>query len=85
MWNQDVVDASQLDVDLEAEVGERLRGRLHYVLHLHTLGRHAKEGVAHPLHLSCKQIRTFNIKNNMLSSFNYKARNLHLYVSALHN
>lgn len=53
MRHQDVVDASQLGVDLEAQVGERLRGRLHYVLHLHTLSGHAKKGVPHPLHLSC--------------------------------
>lgn len=52
MRNQDVIDASQLDVDLEAEVGEGLWGRLHYVLHLHALGGHAQEGVSHPLHLS---------------------------------
>ena len=53
VWNQDVVDSSQLDVDLEAEVREGLRGRLHHVLHLHTLRGHAQQGVPHPLHLSC--------------------------------
>lgn len=53
VWNQDVVDASQFNVDLQTEVGEGLRRRLHYVLHLDTLGGHAKEGVSHPLHLSC--------------------------------
>jgi len=54
VWNQDVVDSSQFDVDLEAEVGQRLRGRLHHVLHLDALGGHAEEGVSHPLHLSCR-------------------------------
>lgn len=53
MRHQDVVDAAQLGVDLEAEVGKGLRGRLHYILHLHALGGHAEEGVSHPLHLSC--------------------------------
>lgn len=53
MWNQNVVDASQFDIDLEAEVREGLRGRFYYVLHLHALGGHAEEGVTHPLHLSC--------------------------------
>lgn len=55
MRHQDVVDASQLGVDLEAQVGEGLRGRLHYVLHLHTLGCHAKESVPHPLYLSWRR------------------------------
>ncbi len=54
MRHQDVVDASQLGVDLEAQVGEGLRRRLHYVLHLHTLGCHAEESIPHPLHLSCR-------------------------------
>ena len=51
MRYQDVVDASQLDVDLEAEVGEGLRGRLHHILHLDALGGHAQEGVSYTLHL----------------------------------
>lgn len=62
MRHQDVVDASQLGVDLEAQVGEGLRGRLHYVLHLHTLGCHAKESVANPLYLSWRQKQTPKIK-----------------------
>lgn len=52
MRNQDVVDAAQLGVDLEAKVGESLWGRLDYILHLHTLGGHAEERVADALHLS---------------------------------
>lgn len=51
--NQDVVDSSQFDVDLEAEVWEGLGGRLHHILHLHTLSGHAEEGVTHTLHLRC--------------------------------
>ena len=49
--HQDVVDAPQLDVDLQAEVGEGLGGGLHHVLHLDTLGGHAQESVSHTLHL----------------------------------
>ena len=49
--DQDVVDSSQLDVDLEAEVGQRLGRRLHHVFHLDTLRGHAQEGVSHTLHL----------------------------------
>lgn len=51
--NQDVVDASEFDVDLEAEVGQCLRRGLDYVLHLDTLSGHAEQGVSNPLHLSC--------------------------------
>lgn len=41
MGHQDIVDAPQLGVDLEAEVGEGLGGRLHHVLHLDTLSGHS--------------------------------------------
>lgn len=51
MWYQYVVNAAQLDVDFEAEVGEGLGGRLHHVLHLHTLGGHSQQGVSNTLHL----------------------------------
>ena len=51
--HQDVVDAPQFGVDLQAEVGQGLGGRLHHVLHLDTLGGHAQQGVSHPLHLRC--------------------------------
>ena len=50
MRHQDVVDASQLHIDLEAEVGEGLRGRLHHILHLDTLRGHAQERVSHTLY-----------------------------------
>ena len=66
--NQDVVDSSQFDVDLEAEVWEGLRGRLHHILHLHTLSGHAEEGVTHPLHLRCGEDVEYSLK----SSFNVK-------------
>ena len=49
--HQNVVDASQLHIDLEAEVGEGLRGCLHHVLHLDTLRGHAQERVSHTLYL----------------------------------
>ncbi len=66
MRHQDVVDASQLGVDLEAQVGEGLRGRFHYVLHLHALGGHAEEGVTHPLHLSCRQKQRCSIHTHVI-------------------
>ena len=53
MWHQDVVDAAELDVDFEAEVGERLWGRLHHVLHLNALSGHAQKSVSYTLHLRC--------------------------------
>lgn len=49
--DQDVVDATQFDVDLEAEVRKGLRRRLHHIFDLDTLGSHAKEGVSNTLHL----------------------------------
>ena len=36
--HQDVVDAAQFDVDLQAQVRKRLRGGLVHVLHLDALG-----------------------------------------------
>ena len=48
---EDGVDAAQLHIDLEAEVGEGLGRRLVHVLHLYALRGHAEEGVAHSLHL----------------------------------
>lgn len=51
MRNQDVINASQLHVDLETEVGERLRRCLHHIFHLDTLRRHAKQSIPHTLHL----------------------------------
>ena len=50
---KDAVDASQLDVDFEAEVRNGLGGRLVDVLGLHALRCQAKHYVAHPLHLGC--------------------------------
>lgn len=42
MWHQHIVDASQFGVDLEAEIGQGLRGGLHHVLHLHALSGHSQ-------------------------------------------
>lgn len=42
MRHQDVVDAPQLGIDLQAQVGEGLGGCLHHILHLYTLCCHAK-------------------------------------------
>ena len=53
MRHKDVVDAPQFGVDLQAEVGQGLRGGLHHVLHLDALGGHAQQGVSHTLHLRC--------------------------------
>ena len=50
--DQYAVDASQLNVDLQAEVGKGLgRGTVH-VLQLHTLRGHAQLCVPYTLHLS---------------------------------
>ena len=45
--HEDVIYATQLYIDLETEVGERLRGRLVYILDFHALGCDAEQGVAH--------------------------------------
>ncbi len=49
---QDGIDAAQLHIDLETEIGEGLRRGFVHILHLYALGGHAQEGVTHPLHLS---------------------------------
>ena len=48
---QDAVDPAQLDVDLQAEVRQRLRSGLVDVLALDTLRRQAEQDVADTLHL----------------------------------
>lgn len=58
LGQQDVVHASQLDVDLQAEVGQGLRcGPLH-ILHLHTLCGHPQHRVPHALDLGCGARKT---------------------------
>lgn len=54
LWEEDVVDAAQLDINLQTEVGESLRCRLLNILHLHTLCGHAKYRVPNTFHLSYK-------------------------------
>lgn len=51
LWEEDVIDPAQFDVDLQTQVGEGLRSRLLDVLHLHALRRHAEHRVANTLHL----------------------------------
>ena len=51
---KNAVDATQLDVDLEAEVGQRLWCGLVHVLGLHALGRQPEHDVPNPLHLRCR-------------------------------
>lgn len=51
--NQDAVDSSQFDVDLEAEVREGLWRCLVDILSLDTLGSHAQHGIANALYFSC--------------------------------
>ncbi len=51
LGDEDGVDAPELRVDLEAEVGEHLRRRPGHVLGLDALGGNAQHAVAHPLHL----------------------------------
>ena len=52
-WQENVVDAAELDVDLEAEVGERLWRCTSDVLCLDALGDEPEHDVSHPLHLGC--------------------------------
>jgi hypothetical protein len=51
LGDEDGVDAAQLGVDLEAEVGEHLRRRTGHILGLDALGGDAQHTVTHPLHL----------------------------------
>jgi hypothetical protein len=51
LGDEDGVDAPQLCIDLEAEVGEHLGRRTGHVLGLDALGGDAQHAVAHPLHL----------------------------------
>lgn len=51
MGYQNVVDATQFSIDLEAEVGECLRGGLHHILHLDTLGCHSQQSISNTLYL----------------------------------
>jgi hypothetical protein len=60
--HQDRVDAAQFDVDLQAEVGQRLRRSLVHVLGLHALSGHPQDGVADPLHFGVDW--SFAGKNN---------------------
>lgn len=61
LGQQDVVHASQLDVDLQAEVGQGLWcGPLH-VLHLHTLCGHPQHRVPHALDLGCGARKTHTL------------------------
>ena len=49
--DQDAVDSSQLDVDLETQVGESLGRGLVDILGLDTLSGHPQQRVSHPLDL----------------------------------
>jgi hypothetical protein len=51
LGDEDGVDAAQLRIDLEAEVGEHLGRRPGHVLGLDALRGDAKHAVPHPLHL----------------------------------
>lgn len=59
LWEEDVIYPTQLDVDLQTQVGEGLRSRLLNILHLHTLRRHAKYCVANTFHLRCGAGQTY--------------------------
>lgn len=54
LWKKNVVDSTQFDINLEAEVGKGLRCGFLYILHLDTLRGHAKNSVSNTLHLSCE-------------------------------
>ena len=49
---KDTVDAAQFNVDLKAEIGQRLGWDLRDVLRLNTLRRQAKHYVTHSFHFS---------------------------------
>lgn len=55
MGYQNVVDASQFDIDLETQVGEGLRGGLHHILHLNTLSGHSQKSVSDTFHFRCRK------------------------------
>lgn len=61
LWQEDVVDSSQLDIDLQAEVGESLRCCLLNIFHLHTLCGHAEYGVSNTLHFGCTHTKNSSI------------------------
>lgn len=51
MGYQNVVDATQFSINLETEVGQRLRRGFHNILHLDTLGCHAQQSISNTLYL----------------------------------
>ena len=51
-WHQDTVDPSELDIDLETEVGECLRRCFVHILGLDTLSCHSQDCIANSLDLS---------------------------------
>ena len=56
--DKDAVDTTKLDVDLEAKVGEGLRGGTEDVLHLDTLRGHTQQCVTNSLYFSwSKRVR----------------------------
>lgn len=61
--HEDAVDAAQFNVDLQAQVGQRLRRCLVYVLGLYALRGHAQQSVADSLHFGCKQKQKKNFRD----------------------
>lgn len=52
LWEEDVINTTQLDIDLQTEVGEGLRCCLLNILHLHALRCHSKYRIPNTFHLS---------------------------------
>merc|ERR1719507_253978 len=49
--HKDRVDTTKLDIDLETQIGQGLRGGLVHILRLHALRGYAEHSVPHPLDL----------------------------------
>lgn len=62
LWKKNVVDSTQFDINLEAEVGKGLRCGLLYILHLDTLCSHAKNSVSNTLHLGYENYSVQSVK-----------------------
>lgn len=61
---QYIVDAPQFGVNLETEIGERLRGSFYHILYLDTLGCHAKQSVTNTLYFRWRTRDKIVLPNN---------------------
>jgi len=51
-WNKNTVDASQLDVDFQTQIGQRLRGSFVHIFGVNTLGCHPENSITNTLYFS---------------------------------